>query len=377
MEKADISCSVSQLNAYIKRMLEEDENLRYIIVNGEISNYKKAMNGHFYFSLKDDKASISAVLFKDYALNLKFTPKDGDMVKAIASISVFPQRGTYSLRVYSMEPLGAGELLLELEKLKKKLAAEGLFDDSRKKPINLYPKAIGLITAKGSAAIKDMVTNIQRRFPPCDIYIFPSKVQGDGASKELLDALKLAQQYPLDTIIIGRGGGSSEDLNAFNDEELVREAARCNIPIISAVGHEIDTTLIDYVADKRASTPTGAAELATVDQREIQEEMMNALEDMKLSIKKRLDSMREDLSDLKSNLNDSMLSLIKDERTNIHLLDEKLNALNPQNILGRGFTITENSKGKIIKSTKDAEIGDTLITHLQDGVLISDIKDKK
>jgi len=373
MIDVDLSVSVSQVNEYIKKKLEQDEGLRYLIVKGEISNFKRAMNGHFYFSLKDDKSSISCVMFKDYGDKLKFNPKDGDEVKAIASISCFPQRGTYSLRVYQLDESGKGKALLELEELKKKLALEGLFDESRKKKINIYPSKIGLVTASNSAALKDMVTNIQRRYPPCEIYVFPCLVQGDGASEDIIRAFNLTKNYDLDTIIIGRGGGSSEDLSAFNDEKLVREIAKSIVPVISAVGHEIDMTLVDFVSDKRASTPTGAAELATVDKREIEQLLMTDIEMMKEAISNNLKSKKEDFESLKEDLYDSYKVLIDDKKKDLKSLKERLSAVDPKKVLERGFSITETKDGKIISSVNDVTNNEEIITKVKDGEITSKV----
>ena len=256
--------TVSDINQYIKALISSDENLKYIYVKGEISNFKMASNGHFYFSLKDEKSLIGAMMFSNYVNRINFKPENGQEVVVFGSVDAYPGSGTYQIIVYQMEEIGAGQQLLELEKLKKKLLEEGLFDESRKRKINLYPNAIGVITAPNGAAIKDILFNIKRRYPIADIYVFYSAVQGENAPKELLKAFELAQTYPLDTLLIGRGGGASEDLSAFNDEALVRAIANSKMPVIACIGHEIDSTLVDFVADKRASTPTAAAELATV-----------------------------------------------------------------------------------------------------------------
>ena len=276
--------TVSDINNYVKAVLTSDERLKFVRIKGEISNFKAYPSGHFYFSLKDNDSTISAVMFSNYAKRIAFSPKNGDEVVVLASVDAYVPRGSYNLNVYEMEEMGLGQQLLELEKLKKKLAAEGLFDESRKREINIYPKAIGVITAPNGAAIRDIVTNIKRRYPIADIYVFPSLVQGEQAPSELLKAFEESQKYDLDTLIIGRGGGASDDLSAFNDEKLVRAVSNSKMPIIAAVGHEIDMTLIDYVADKRASTPTGAAELATIDRREIQKEFDYSLLTMEQAI---------------------------------------------------------------------------------------------
>ncbi|MCQ2800859.1 MAG: exodeoxyribonuclease VII large subunit [Bacilli bacterium] len=364
--------TVSDVNQYIKALLSSDENLKFIYIKGEISNFKMASNGHFYFSLKDDKAIISAMMFSSYASKNTFTPVNGQEVVVFGSIDAYPGRGTYQIIVYQMQEVGAGQALLELEKLKKKLQQEGLFDQSRKRPINLYPKAIGVITAPNSAAIKDILYNLKRRYPIADIYVFYSAVQGDNAAKELLNAFNIAQTYPLDTLLIGRGGGASEDLSAFNDETLVRALAASKMPIIACVGHEIDSTLVDFVADKRASTPTGAAEMATIDQREIIEHLSFSIQDMEESIKGLVNRMKEDLSSLKVDLSQSTLNYIKQEKQLLAHKKATLDALNPQNVLSRGFTLTVDQTGKPI-NINETKPGDKIKTIFDGGEITSEV----
>ena len=366
--------TVSDVNQYIKAVLNNDENLKFIYVKGEISNFKMASNGHFYFSLKDEKATISAMMFSGYASKNTFQPENGQEVVVFGSIDAYPGRGTYQIIVYQMQEVGAGQALLELEKLKKKLKEEGLFDESRKRPINLYPKAIGVITAPNSAAIKDILFNLKRRYPIADIYVFYSAVQGDNAAKELLNAFNIAQTYPLDTLLIGRGGGSSEDLSAFNDETLVRALATSKMPIIACVGHEIDSTLVDFVADKRASTPTGAAELATIDQREILEHLSFSIEEMEERIKEKVESLKEDVTSYKEELKQSILNLLKQEKEILIHKKATLEALNPQNVLSRGFSLTVDEEGHPIKINK-VKSGDRIRTILEDGALTSEVID--
>ena len=366
--------TVSDVNNYIKAVLNNDENLKFIYVKGEISNFKMASNGHFYFSLKDDKAMISAMMFSGYASKNTFQPENGQEVVVFGSVDAYPGRGTYQIIVYQMQEVGAGQALLELEKLKKKLKEEGLFDESRKRPINLYPKAIGVITAPNSAAIKDILFNLKRRYPIADIYVFYSAVQGDNAAKELLNAFNVAQTYPLDTLLIGRGGGSSEDLSAFNDETLVRALATSKMPIIACVGHEIDSTLVDFVADKRASTPTGAAELATIDQREILEHLSFSIQEMEESIRGRVEELKEEVSSYKEDLNQSMLNLLRQEKQLLEHKKATLDALNPENVLLRGYTLTVGENGLPIK-IKNSKPGDKIKTIFKDGSLTSEVKE--
>lgn len=368
---------VSDVNSYIKSLLSNDERLKYIRVKGEISNFKAYPSGHLYFSLKDQNSVISAVMFNNYAKRIAFNPKDGDEVVVLASVDAYIPRGSYNLNVFEMEEFGLGQQLLELEKLKKKLAAEGLFDESRKREINIYPKAIGVITAPNGAAIRDIVTNIKRRYPIADIYVFPSLVQGEQAPAELLKAFNESQKYDLDTLIIGRGGGASEDLSAFNDETLVRAVANSKMPIIAAVGHEIDMTLIDYVADKRASTPTGAAELATVDKREIEKEFSYATLTMEQAIISLVSTKKEELESIKEDLLESLRSKVEDQRNELEHLKVQLELLNPKGILSRGYSISIDEKGKPISSVKDLSKDKEVRTILKDGEFTSVVKEIK
>ena len=369
--------SVSDVNRYIKTVLNQDENLKYIFVKGEISNFKNGANGHLYFSLKDKDCLISVCMFATYAKKLTFVPKNGDEITVLASVDVYPARGTYQLIAYELEQKGQGSILVELEKLKKQLFAEGLFDESRKRKINIYPDKIGVITAPNGAAIQDIVTNIRRRYPLCEIYFFPSQVQGESAPKELLAAFKKSQEYDLDTLIIGRGGGASEDLFAFNDETLVRAIATSKMPVIAAVGHEIDSTLVDFVADKRASTPTGAAELATADIRVIEENLKDALTNMRQAIVSKVEDMKEEFLDLKQALNDAMETKLLFLSKDVERYKEQLSALNPNSVLSRGYSISMDADGKVIKDINKVKIGDKLTTILQNGKLISEVKEKE
>ena len=364
--------SVSDVNRYVKNLLSQDENLKFIFVKGEVSNFKRGANGHLYFSLKDKEALISCAMFSTYASRLTEFPIDGDEVVVLASVDAYVARGTYQLLVFEMEQIGKGAILVELEKLKKKLQAEGLFDISRKRPINIYPRAVGVITAKNGAAVRDIVTNIHRRYPICDIYVFPSAVQGESAPKELLKAFNKSQEYDLDTLIIGRGGGASEDLSAFNDETLVRAISNSKMPVIAAVGHEIDTTLVDYVADKRASTPTGAAELATVDMREIQQHFQDCIDSMKAGINDKLESMKEDVSSYKEEMKDILLSKIENLNLMIQSKKDQLNALNPKQVLARGYSITLDEDNHVIDSL-DGLVGKKIKTVIASGTVHSTV----
>ena len=368
---------VSDINTYIKSVLTTDERLKFVRVKGEISNFKAYPSGHFYFSLKDQESVINAVMFANYAKRIAFSPKNGDEVIVLASVDAYVPRGSYNLNVFEMEEVGLGQQLIELEKLKKQLASEGLFDESRKRPINIYPKAIGVITAPNGAAVRDIVTNIKRRYPIADIYVFPSLVQGEQAPERLLKAFYKSQEYDLDTLIIGRGGGASEDLSAFNDEKLVRAVATSKMPIIAAVGHEVDITLIDYIADKRASTPTGAAELATVDRREIENFLSQSMLLMEQSLYDSVDEKKEEVSSLKEELTESIKELLEYQIQEVDKYSKQLELLNPKSVLSRGYSISLGENGKPIKDVKDVKEHQIIRTVVENGEFTSEVLEIK
>ena len=254
--------TVSQLTRYIKYKLHNDTNLQEVYLKGEISNFKAHTRGHFYFTIKDEGSRINAVMFASSASKVKFTPEDGMKILVTGRISVYEATGGYQIYVNEMMEDGVGNLYVAFEQLKKKLASEGLFDDRYKKPIPKIPERVGVITASTGAAIRDIISTINRRFPLTEVILLPSLVQGEGAKEDIVRQIKRAEDYNLDVLIVGRGGGSIEDLWAFNEEIVARAIFECPIPIISAVGHEIDFTIADFVADLRAPTPTGAAEIA-------------------------------------------------------------------------------------------------------------------
>lgn len=254
--------NVTDINNYIKSLIDKDSFLNKVFIKGEISNFKNHTRGHLYFTLKDDDSRINAVMFASSAKNLSFVPEDGMSVLVEGRISAYPSAGTYQVYVDKMDMDGIGRLFIEYEKLKKKLESEGLFDLDHKKKIPKYPNKIGVITASTGAAVRDIISTIKRRYPICEVILFPSLVQGDDAKESIVSQIKKADEFGLDTIIVGRGGGSIEDLWAFNEEIVARAIYECKTPIISAVGHEIDFTIADFVADLRAPTPTGAAEMA-------------------------------------------------------------------------------------------------------------------
>ena len=388
--------SVSALNRHIKQLFDNDFTLRGLRLKGEISNFKRYPSGHIYFTLKDEESSIKAVMYVTYTKYMPSTLKDGDEVIATGYVSLYAPRGEYQFYAQAIDLFGKGNQLLELEMLKKKLASEGLFDESRKRKIKLFPKSIGVISAPNSAAMSDIKTNLLRRNPLLDIKLFPSLVQGSEAPKALLKALNEAKNSEIDTLIIGRGGGASEDLSAFNDETLVREAAKFPVPIISAVGHEIDFTLIDYIADARASTPTGAAELATIDKREIYEALEHYQRDlddeliyMINNLKAKLDnlknrpffnnpkSMYEDAliqtKNLKERMDLGINHLIKMKQEKLSSYSPRLKALSVDSTLNRGFSIVMNKDNKIIKNIEDVDINTSIKTRLSNGIITSTV----
>ena len=392
--------SVTSLNRHIKRLFDTDFVLRGLRLKGEISNFKRYPSGHIYFTLKDEESSIKAVMYSSYTRFADPTIKDGDEIIATGYVSVYPQRGEYQFYAQAIDLFGKGNQLLELELLKKKLAAEGLFDESRKRKIKLFPKSVGVISAPNSAALSDIRTNLLRRNPLIDIKIFPSLVQGSEAPKELLKALNEAKNSEIDTLIIGRGGGSSEDLSAFNDETLVRAAAKFPVPIISAVGHEIDFTLIDYIADARASTPTGAAELATIDKREIYEELANLEGILDDTLIKKINDYKTKLNNIKTrpffinpksmyeealkevkNLSErmdlSMNHLIKMKQEKLKSYIPRLKSLSLESTLNRGFAIMTDENNRIVKSIDDVELNTSVKTKLSNGVITSVITKKE
>lgn len=254
--------TVTALTKYLKYKFDTDDNLRKVYIKGEISNFKAHTTGHLYFSIKDEGSIIKAIMFASNAKKLTFEPKEGSKVLVTGTVSVYPATGNYQIYVDSIEEDGIGNLYIEFEKLKAKLSSEGLFDSKYKKGIPKYPSSIGIVTASTGAAIRDILSTIKRRYPICKTYLFPCLVQGEYASQDIVAKIKEANHYPLDVLIVGRGGGSFEDLNCFNNEEVARTIFDSKIPIISAVGHEVDFTIADFVADLRAPTPTGAAEMA-------------------------------------------------------------------------------------------------------------------
>lgn len=384
--------SVTEINAYIKSLIDEEMMLQDFYVQGEISNFKKHTTGHLYFTLKDNNCEISAIMFKSYAIKLPFKPENGMKVLAHARVSVYPKAGTYQLYIDLMEPDGVGSLYLAFEQLKSRLRDEGLFSDDLKKPIPKFPKRIGVITSPTGAAIRDIIKVIIRRYPVAEIVLFPALVQGPDAPYELVNGIEYFNTTDsIDVIIIGRGGGSMEDLWAFNDEGLARAIFRSKIPVISGVGHEIDYTICDFVADVRAATPSAAAELATPDILELQG-TLNGFEYRAISAflntykEKRsrfndiassrvlknpeilLDSQKNILSANVENLENAFKELISRKLIRFTEVNSKLVALNPMAVLARGYSVAFDNNNNTIKSVNDIKIGDDIIIKLNDGI---------
>ena len=391
--------TVSQINKYIKYKLDTDENLSLVYIKGEISNFKSHTSGHLYFTLKDENSRILAVMFKGNTYKLKFKPQDGSKVLIIGKISVYEPSGAYQIYVEDMIEDGIGNLYLEFEKLKKKLSEKGYFDENIKKIIPKYPKRIGVITAPTGAAIKDIITTIKRRYKSAEIILFPSLVQGESAKEDIVKNISLADNYNLDVIILGRGGGSIEDLWAFNEEIVADAIYNAKTPIISAVGHEIDFTISDFVADLRAATPTAAAELAvpnTID-------LINNINNLNLraakAIKNILDSNKktinnilnsyilknpsnlyevkmQKLDNLIEKLNYYTCNIIQNKNNKFINILNKLEALNPINTIKRGYSITKNNN-KVVTSAKEIKTDDLIETELSDGKIISKVMEVK
>ena len=387
--------TVTQINKYIKYKMDNDSNLNVVYLKGEISNFKNHSSGHLYFTIKDESSRILAVMFRNNAQKINFKPVDGSKVLVVGRISCYEASGNYQIYVEEMLEDGVGNLYLEFERLKKKLGEKGYFDDCYKKQIPKFPKKIGIITAPTGAAIRDIITTINRRYKLVELFIFPSLVQGENAKEDIVKNIELANTYDLDVIILGRGGGSIEDLWAFNEEIVADAVFKSEIPIISAVGHEIDFTISDFVSDLRAPTPTAAAELAvpnTIDlinyikQLEIRsnKSVLNLLDINKNKITSLLNSyvlkntrnMYEVKAQKLDNLVDKLNLLIKrnlnDNNNKFINILNKLDALNPINTIKRGYSITKIDD-VVITSVSDITNDSIITTDLADGKIISKV----
>ena len=415
---SDKYLTVSAITRYLKAKFDVDENLQTVFLKGEISNFKAHTTGHFYFSLKDESSKINAIMFRSNASKVLFKPMDGMKVLVTGRISVYEAMGSYQIYVDEMLEYGVGNLYIAYEQLKEKLQKEGLFDKIHKKKIPKIPKRVGIVTASTGAAIRDIITTIKRRFPICETILFPTLVQGENAKDDIVRNIEMAQNYDLDVLIVGRGGGSIEDLWPFNEEVVARAIYNSKVPIISAVGHEVDFTIADFVADLRAPTPTAAAELAVPNMSDLKKYISQLSIRLNESVLKRvnylklyLDSIKnsfviknpmimyenkkQSLDLMNSKLNDLMLGkvdrlknemekikksyvltnpklLYKDKILEVKNIIEKLELLNPLNILKRGYSITcLNSLA--LKSVKEVKENDLLDIKLTDGVIQSKV----
>ena len=385
--------SVTQVNEYVRATLDADPLLSAVAVKGEISNYKQYPSGHHYFTLKDDGSSLKCVIFRNNAIRLRFRPENGMKVVAAGSISVYPRDGAYQLYCNTIIPDGVGDLHIAFEQLKRKLSDEGLFAAEHKKPIPKYPDIIGIITSSAGAAIHDMLRIISKRFPLSKVRLLPVRVQGQEAPDEIASAIAYANHHKLaDILIVGRGGGSIEDLWAFNDERVARAIYDSDIPVISAVGHEPDVTISDYVADLRATTPSNAAELAVPDQNALRQNLDTASSRIEIALSHRIRDLRQRvetlsakpalqsamhyakqrrdiLKILETRLHAVNYSVLDKEKRRFVSLASKLDAMSPLKVLARGYSIIQSTEEQLIKSVKQTKLNDTVDIVLNDGVL--------
>jgi exodeoxyribonuclease VII large subunit len=382
--------TITELTKQIKQSLET--SFQRVWVEGEISNFKHHTSGHLYFTLKDETAQLSAVMWRSRVPYLSFQPEDGMKVIARGSITVYPPRGNYQIDVEQMQPIGVGELQLAFERLKKKLAAEGLFDTEHKKPIPEFPECIGIITSETGAALQDICSVLSRRQPSVDVILAPVRVQGAGAAEEIAEAIEQMNRFSgIDVIIVGRGGGSLEDLWAFNDEIVARAIYGSNVPIVSAVGHEIDFCIADFVADLRAPTPSAAAELVVRDRAELLEEISNLYYTMNDAVNNRISSFRERVAGLLTSysfnkprdlvrefsqrvdeidrsIDISFNHIVQTVHQRYNALKNQLQALNPQGILKRGYSIVRK-ENQIVSSERLLHRGDEAQIQFHDGTV--------
>lgn len=386
--------TVSEVNYNIKSLIEEESMLQDFYIQGEISNFKNHYStGHCYFTLKDESSEINAIMFKSYASKLAFKPENGMKVLAHARVGVYPKSGSYQLYVDIMQPDGIGSLYLAFEQLKNRLRDEGLFDEIYKKSIPRFPKRIGIITSKTGAAVRDIINVATRRYPIAELVLYPTLVQGPDAPYELINGVEFFNlTNSVDVIIIGRGGGSMEDLWAFNDEGLARAIFNSKIPIISGVGHEIDYTICDFVADVRAATPSAAAELATPDIVELKNllngfnyraisSFLSTYNAQKSKLKELsesrvfktpdilLDNHKTRLFTVAENLENTFRSLISDKKLQFIGLNSKLTALNPMAVLSRGYSAIYDKNNNTVKSVNSLKIGDSIEIKMCDGAV--------
>ena len=389
--------SITQINAYIQGRMNEDPMLAQVAVRGEISNYKLYPSGHHYFTLKDEQSALKCVMFKGNAMSLRFRPASGMKVIALGRISVYPRDGQYQLYVSSMAMDGIGDLYAAFEALKKKLSQQGLFDPAKKKPIPKYPQTIGVVTSSAGAAVHDILRILRRRYPLCSVRLLPVRVQGAEAPEEITSAIRYANAHNLaDLLIVGRGGGSIEDLWAFNDERVAYAIYESHIPIISAVGHEPDVTIADYVADLRAATPSNGAELAVPDREALAQNLdafsaamtgalnrqlrlaSQRLEGLAASPALRsptgyLDRREKDLQLLQEKLLAAQNRELSKAQQKYVANVAKLDAMSPLKVLSRGYAMAQKETGELIRSVKQTTAGESIVVSLADGKLNASI----
>jgi exodeoxyribonuclease VII large subunit len=383
--------SVTDLTRYLRDLLESEENLQDLWVEGEVSNLSRPASGHLYFTLKDRNAALRCVMWRNAVMQQAYLPRDGDAIEIHGSISIYEASGNYQLYGDLIRPAGEGALYQEFLRLKAQLEAEGLFDPQRKSSIPIWPQTIGIVTSPTGAALRDMLDTIQRRFPPIKIILSPTPVQGDQAPQGILSALQtLNQVVKPDLILLARGGGSIEDLMAFNDEQVARAIANSPTPIITGIGHETDFTIADFAADLRAPTPTAAAELATPNQAELRESLselsksihqltMNYLftqrrwlegQQNRLQLRTPLAQIhrgQQRLDELNARAGRSLVHTIEINRTHLVGLELRLNALSPRAVLARGYSIVTQVDGSLVRSTKQVQPADDLQVQVSDG----------
>lgn len=384
--------SVSDINRYLKSLIAGELLLQQMLVRGEISNFKQYPSGHCYFTLKDNASALKCVMFRSYAQHLRFLPTNGLQVIAGGSISVYERDGVYQLYVESLAPEGTGDIALAFEQLKAKFMAEGLFNEEYKKPLPKFPKKIGVVTSSAGAVLRDIYRVVSQRWPMVQLVLYPVQVQGEGAAEQIAEAIAFFNAcYSVDTMIVGRGGGSMEDLQAFNAEQVVRAIFASRIPVISAVGHETDFTLSDFVSDRRAATPSQAAELAVPDRQELKrylailsgklrQSAQNAIAERRAKLQslvgrpalripqKLLSSRRQRLDMAALRLSQVKESAMKEKQHRLAVVMEKLDMLSPVQVLRRGYGIVEQDE-KILTSIKDADVGAHIEVRLKDGAL--------
>ena len=390
---------VSQVNEYLKLRFEDDEFLSAIFIRGEISNYKLYPSGHHYFSLKDANGAIRCVMFKGSAFRLRFQPKNGMKVIAFGRIAVYPRDGVYQLYCETMTPDGVGDLHAAFEQLKEKLQAQGLFSLDRKKPLPKYPHRIAIVTSSAGAALRDMLRILRKRYPLTEVKLLPVRVQGEEAPGEIAAAIRYANRFQVaDLIITGRGGGSIEDLWAFNNERVASAIAESDIPVISAVGHEPDVTIADFVADLRAATPSNAAELAVPDQTELKQALQAKNTLLLTLMQRRLKQERQRVGALAAArslrspmnyINDRRLlldhthqrlcgaskQLLNRKRERFVRLTAKLDAMSPLKVLSRGYSMATDGNGELVRSVERVSAGDRLTVRFADGAAITEVRE--